>query len=331
MSLQTVKLASATYYGKELTGEFPLIRVTDGDKYSSRDVYVTIVRDNKQITVQAYRKDIEYVGVTSGSPALENLTEVEPELSDEELGAIIKKRFKVMSSLTDAVIAGNVRSLIIAGAPGVGKTFELEGKLQAAETSGAIASYTHLGGKITGLALYAQLWESRHPGSVLVLDDIDVFQDEDMINLLKKALDTGTRRVNWLSSARWLEEQEIDSEFEFEGTIVFISNTNFDAIIKRGGGLAKHLEALIDRSLYLNLKVHTKREIMIRIEQIVTSTNILDANGLTLAQGQELLSWLKVNQNELRDLSLRTLVKLSALMISEGSDWIDIAEVTQLR
>jgi hypothetical protein len=51
--------------------------------------------------------------------------------------------------------------------------------------------------------------------------------------------------VSWLSEARFVSEQdgrELPKTFEFGGSVIFISNYDFDAMIARGHRLAPHLQ-----------------------------------------------------------------------------------------
>lgn len=329
--MKTVTLASSLYYGKEVNGTFPLVEVTNGDKYCSRDVYVRIIRDAKPINVHAFRSDMVIHNDDDGEfkPAMKALPTAH--MTDEEIGKIIKKRFDIMSMMSEGVVNGDIRALIISGAPGVGKTFELERRMQKALLSQEINKFTHLKGKISPLALYMQLFHHKDKGDVLMFDDIDsVFGDETCLNLLKGALDTGRRHLSWMSSSSFLADNDIDEQFEFEGAIVFITNINFDKKIERGGADAVHYQALISRSNYLDLKVHTNREILIRVKQIIESTDIVEEQGLSDQQGEELIEWLDKNFDKMREVSIRTVLKIATYMKTDYNTWSDMAEVMLL-
>lgn len=315
----------ATYYGKEFSGTFPLVSINNGDRYCSRDKYVTIVKDGKTITVQAYEKDIQ----VKGSIGLSfSTTAPQVDQTDEELSELIRSRFSIMNRMGDSLVNGNVRALIVSGAPGVGKTFELEAKIMQAEFDGKAEKVTHVKGRLTGLALMAMLYHHRQKNQILLLDDVDsVFDNETDMNLLKGALDTSKRIVGWNTASPWLADNGIEQQFEFEGSIVFITNKNFDAIIERGGNMAEHMKALISRSNYLDLKCHTAREVLIRVRHLIEDTNILGDNNLTAAQGEEVMQFLKDNLNSLREVSVRTLIKIAQYINEDPVGWMDIAKV----
>ena len=133
MTQATVEVKSSLYYGREVSGNFPFYGVQQGDRWCSREVYLRIERDGKQINVHANRSDFVVTGQNGVVANVDESGTVEEILSEEELEKIIKARFDVMSNMTSSIITGDIRSLIISGAPGVGKTFELEGRLKKAE------------------------------------------------------------------------------------------------------------------------------------------------------------------------------------------------------
>ncbi|AFL47449.1 hypothetical protein ZZ1p0131 [Acinetobacter phage ZZ1] len=258
-------------------------------------------------------------------------TPVAPSETAEEMRARINKRFSVMDMMTKGIINKSIRSLIISGAPGIGKTFTLNRDLQAADDAGEI-EYTILNGKMSPIGLYCKLFECASSNSVLVLDDVDVFSSEDALNLLKAALDTSeTRKVCWSTASSYLKDEGIPLEFEFEGTIVFISNVDFDRELSRGSKLAPHLDALISRSVYLDLGVHTNEEIMVRVEDVILNTDMMFKAGLLESETLEILEWMKSNISRLRNVSLRTALYLASFVKTDEHNWKEIAEVTQLR
>jgi replication-associated recombination protein RarA len=249
----------------------------------------------------------------------------------EEMKARINKRFNVMNIMTNGIINKTIRSLIISGAPGIGKTYTLNRDLEQADADGEI-EYSIVNGKMSPIGLYCKLYECKESNSVLVLDDVDVFSSEDALNVLKAALDTSeTRKVCWSTSSSYLKDEGIPTEFEFEGTIVFITNVDMDREIARGSKLAPHLDALLSRSVYLDLGVHTNEEIMVRVEDVIMNTTMMEKAGLTAAETSEVLEWMKANVKRLRNVSLRTALYLASFVTTDRQGWQEIAEVTQLR
>jgi hypothetical protein len=80
---------------------------------------------------------------------------------------------------------------------------------------------------------------------------------------LKAATDsTKGRKLQWLAETKMLDEEgdRMPRFFDFEGSVIFITNYDFDEFIDRGHKLSPHFEALISRSHYLDLAMKTKQD-----------------------------------------------------------------------
>lgn len=323
-----VQINKGTFRGNDFSGKYVATKTWFPDSVPAHEAHlgdgkVFVMVDGKERGVWVFKSDIEMEGM-----------EVSPQAtveSVEEMKQRINKRFTVMNMMTKGIISGNIRSLIISGAAGIGKTYSLDKALKTAHEYGEIV-YKSINGKISGIGLYEQLWNNRDANSVLLIDDVDVFSDMDMLNLLKAALDTGeTRKVCWSTASSYLDDKNIDKEFEFEGTIVFITNVDIDKELERGSKLAPHLHALVSRSVYLDLGVHSNEEIMVRVEDVILNTNMMQKRGLSDAQTSMALNWMKANVTKLRNVSLRTALYLADFVATDANGWEEIAEVTLLK
>ena len=256
---------------------------------------------------------------------VETVAEIESKLAD---------RFEALAIMSEATGKGINRSLIVSGPAGLGKSFTVEAKLAELEQKGH--SVTYIKGYVRPLALYKLLYETRHPNSVLVFDDSDsVFYDDVSMNLLKGACDSTERRVlHWLSKSIEKEEDEegesIPEKFEFQGSIIFITNYDFDAMIESGNKLAPHFQALVSRSHYLDLAMKTKMDYIVRIRQVVRGGMLRD-RGFNAAEQTMILEFIENNMERLRELSLRMVVKISGLYKMDKSNWQKLAKQTCFR
>lgn len=245
---------------------------------------------------------------------------------------MIKKRFEVMGTLADGVVDCNIRALIVAGSAGVGKTHELERKLEAGVRDDKITSYEAIKGSISAVGLYQALWNNQEKGNVLLLDDTDaVFSDEEALNLLKAALDTSPkRRISWAKASRFLKDEGIPTSFDYEGQIVFITNTDPEAVIEKGTKMAPHMAALLSRAVFLDLCIHDAESILIRIEQVMEESDLLDTLKLSDKDAKQIMKWMKDNVSNLRSISIRTVIQLAGF-IKTTDNWEDIAQITLLK
>lgn len=262
--------------------------------------------------------------------------EAKVEKTDEELVDSQRRRFRTLDRMIAGVIAGRVRSMIVSGPAGIGKTYTAEGMLESAADDSKI-TYQKISGFVKATGLFKAFWNNRHDNSVILIDDADsAFGDEVALNLLKTALDSGKRRmITWGSEKIFMDEvgEEIPSTFEFRGSVIFITNLNFENLIAQGKNLAPHFQALISRSFYIDLNFDSSREYILRIEDVLRNTDMAYSCGLDEKNVEFLISYIKDNMPRLRELSLRMVLKMAQILSFADStdDFMEVASATCLR
>jgi len=250
------------------------------------------------------------------------------ERTDAAILTDLKERFDILSTLTKGAVNKNIRSITVTGAPGVGKTYTVEQILEHAKEQKNIA-FEIIKGAISAVNLYKAAYRNRKAGSVIVLDDADsIFNDEDALNILKVLCDSSAvRRVSWLKESQALISEDIPQSFEFNGAMIFISNLDFQKFVDEGRNkYSQHFEALMSRSMYLDLRLHSRNELGVWIEHVAHAGQIFRREGLTDEQGKAVLSFLRTNRENLRELSLRTLLKTSQL-VKTNTNWERMARI----
>lgn len=247
----------------------------------------------------------------------------------------IAERFTIMYRLSQGIIGGTLRSLIVSGAPGVGKSHTIVGLCDSAHDRGIIKNYEYVkGAQVTGIELYKLFYRTREAGSVVLMDDSDsIYDDEISLNLLKAATDTtARRRMSYLSEAHSLKSQDIPPQFDFEGGMIFITNKDFQTIVDLNNSkLAPHMAALISRSHYLDLALHTQDDLIAWINHMITKQGILIQNGLDKDQQAQALKWLNSNYMNVRELSIRTAIRVADYMKTDFNHWEQFCRVMLLR
>lgn len=328
-----VEIKSALWYKTEISGTFPLCAGYKADSASKRDGYIWIEADfghngaAKKTRVAINEGDFEMLNSNGKAKASATV------LTDKEISQEIEDRFEVLTLLTDGVIKRQIKALIVSGAAGIGKTYNIEHQLEKAEAAGKISKFSMLTGSCSAVGLFLQLWNHQNEGNVLVLDDIDsIFNDEEALNLLKGALDTGRRRsITWTKDSSFLEKEGIDRSFDFHGTVIFITNHNFDALIDKGNKLSVHYEALISRCMYLDLGIHSMREVIIRIRQVIAKTDMMSKLGINKAETDHMMDWMMNNTDTLRKVDLRTMIKLAHIYKTSRKGWQMVAKAALCR
>lgn len=254
--------------------------------------------------------------------------------TDDQIRERINMRFMILEEMTKAVKKGDVRSLLVKGTAGLGKSFGVEKVLHKHEMlsqlSGDKVPYEIVKGAMSALMLYKKLWDYREEKNVLVLDDCDsITTDEVSLNILKAALDSSERRtISWNTNSRFLEDNGIPNSFNFEGGCIFITNLTYSNV--RSKKLQDHLMALESRCHYLDLSINTVREKMLRIEQIVEH-GMMERMGVSDVAQVDIMEFLRTNKERMRELSLRSIVKLCELNKSMPHTWAEVAKMTLLK
>jgi hypothetical protein len=135
--------------------------------------------------------------------------------------------------------------------------------------------------------------------------------------------------IHWNTDSHALRREGIPDSFEFKGGAIFITNIKFDNV--KSKKLRDHLEALESRCHYLDLTIDTDREKILRINQVVTECGMLDDYEFSDAGKQEVIAFVDANKKQLRELSLRTVLKIADLRKSMPDNWRAVAEVTCMR
>jgi len=346
---QYVRITRGTYGKHTINGCFPLVK--GAAKNPQGLYYVTI--DGNYSTVPGIEarncrikvKDLASVEVVS-EEVYEKFTtaqpkedaQQEPTVSDEVRVEQIRERFDILNEMTSAAKAGDVRAMIVSGPPGIGKTFGIVSQLQKASMFDNLKDtnkWEIVKGATSGLGLYKKLYQYSKAGSVLVFDDCDtVLYDDLSLNILKAALDSGKKRIiQWNTESRVLDREGIPDKFEFEGSVLFVTNVKFDFV--KSKKLLDHLGALMSRCHYIDLTLDTVRDKMLRIKDVMTNGMLNDykfEEGVKPDDVQaEILAYMEDNRSKLRELSLRTALKIADLYAMNPSRWRAIADTTILR
>lgn len=355
MSIQ-VQISKGYYRGKLITGTFPQVKAwQDGAKGG----FVTIrnpspeancppvqrvnceLEDTKMldgageelashITVDTDEKTGKMVVGTDYESAF-----VQSE-TDEEAMDRIEATFLMLDKITDACSRNIIRGLVVSGPPGIGKSFGVEKQLEAANMFRTLAGkdpkYEIISGGVSSIGLYQKLYFNRTPEQVLVFDDCDgVLFEEECLNLLKAALNSGDkRRICWNKESRVLSTEGIPEYFDFEGSIIFLSNIDFERTIAKGSRIASHMEAIMSRCHYLDLEIGSMRDKLLRIKQIIRD-GMLAPYLFTPVEEKAVQDFVFDNAEYMREVSLRMVKKVADFVKADPNGWMEMAEATCLQ
>ena len=333
--MSTVRIVSGTYRnetvknevftlvkGYQLGSKGGFVRVKNEGQFPGRSAELKINVDNQNC--------IEYL---SGKAVVE--TKVEATETETEAMDRIASRFAVLDEMSGACIKGDIRAMIVTGPAGIGKSHGVTTQMEKAtlfdQVAGKKARFEVVKGAMSGIGLFAKLYKFSDAKNVLVFDDCDIWEDQDAINVLKGALDSGkTRRISWNKDSRILREEGIPNSFNFNGSVIFITNKSFDN--KKASKMQPHLDALQSRCHFLDLTVDTERDKMLRIKQVHRDADggLFKDYDFTQEQTDEIMSFIWDNHNKLREVSLRMCLKVADLVKISGN-WRELAKATCMK
>ena len=299
--------------------------VVDGKNWGKGKVRVKLNAGDFDVLSTGPAVDDEYEFVAAEPVE----TETDAEVMDR-IGA----RFEILDEMTRATINGDIRAMIVQGPPGVGKSYGVTTQLEQAnlfqDIAGRAPKYEVIKGALTSLGLYATLYKHSDPGHVLVFDDCDMlFYDDLSLNILKAALDSGKkRRICWNADSHMLRREGVPDSFDFKGSVIFITNLDFAHI--KSHKLQDHLAALQSRCHFIDLSVNSRRDKILRIEQVINAGMLTEYNFSEVEQN-ELVQFVKTNADRMREISLRLIIKIADLKKIMPLTWKKTEEVTLMK
>lgn len=339
--MSTIRILSGSYRNQPVRNEvFTLVK---GFQTGKKGNYVTVKNDGQfpgysdevKVKVDAMTS-IEFL---NGSPIVSQVSEAPAEVvteTDEQAMDRIKDRFAILDEMSKACINGDIRSMIVTGPPGVGKSFGVTTQMQKAslfdQVVGRKLRFEIVKGTMSAIGLFALLYKYSDSKNVLVFDDCDIWEDQDAVNILKGALDSGkTRRISYNKDSRLLREEGVPNTFDFHGSIIFITNKTFDN--KRATKIQPHLDALQSRSHFLDLTINTERDKMLRIKQVHRDADpgLFVDYGFDKVQEDMVLDFMWDNHTKLREISLRMTLKIADLVKISPTNWQNLARATCMK
>jgi replicative DNA helicase len=331
--MQNVRIKEGTYKirGKDTSMSGLVFPLVEEFKVGAKGGYVTV--DGSAVNGFPERN----IKISCGGPEDYELVgsdvkTTEREETDEEIIERIRTRFDMLQDMTKAVRKGDVRAMIVSGPPGVGKSHGVEQVLDRYETLeqlGGKKTHEVIKGAMSPIGLYCKLYKNSAKGNVVVFDDCDsIFNDELSLNILKAALDSKKRRtIHWNTDSFKLRNEGVPDQFNFEASAIFITNLKFDKV---KGKLREHLNALESRCHYMDLTIDTERDKMLRIRQVIRD-GMLNTYALSDDIKEEIIDFVDINKKRLRELSLRTVLKVADLAVAFPNRWESYAENTVMR
>ena len=345
MSTAFIRIKSGAYRATDVSGQ--VFQLVEQFKLTGKGGYVTVKNGGKfpgfpeeiRIKVEGMT-DYEFAseGDFDGLVATVDgdvQAAIQDSQTDEERMEEIAERFEMLHEMTKAAVGGDIRAMIVSGPPGVGKSYGVEQEIEKATLFDIVAGKKLraevVKGSATPIGLYQTLYKYSDENCVVVFDDCDsILLDDVSLNLLKGALDSGKKRkISWLAESSTLRREGIPDSFNFNGSVIFITNMKFDKM--KSQKLKDHLDALQSRCHYLDLTLDTMRDKLLRIKQIAKTGALFEDMDITDVGQDVIIEFMDKNKNSLREMSLRMAIKIAQLYKSFPNNWEKMARSTCMK
>ena len=256
-----------------------------------------------------------------------------PKESDEVVIERISNTFVVLEELTEQIAQTNIHSLIVRGVAGIGKSFVVDQILRKMSLDYMSMenkkNYEFVSGSATPIAVYKKLFARRERGLITVFDDCDsIMANKEALSVLMAGLDSKpVRTISWLGESHALRRESIEDSFQFEGSVIILTNTPFD---DKNNALAPQLTALRSRSHMLDLGIQSVREQLLRIKQVVNERGMLDKYEFEQEIVEDILAFITSNAPYMNDLSLRAVLKIAAIAYNKPDRWRQIVSIASI-
>jgi hypothetical protein len=247
----------------------------------------------------------------------------------------INERFEFLADYVDMVASRDMKSTIICGSGGLGKSYtvfrqlaknnivdvtssvanqedgseEFQKEMSNLIGNNSVNEYVTVKGYTTAKGLFRTLYENRN--RTIVFDDCDsALQNDTSANLLKAALDSYSKRIVTWNAESFGKDSDLPKSFEFTGGVIFISNLP----------MAKIPQALISRSAPADVSM-TREEVITRMRMIVSGGEFMDDVDMNIKT--EALDFIEkhIDNPQIQSINLRTLIAVVTNRRCKPANW----------
>jgi hypothetical protein len=250
----------------------------------------------------------------------------------------VKNRYQTINKMVSIFINNPdaaMRGVLISGDAGFGKTHFTKLGLSEIENIDDV-DYVK-GSSITAAAMYCKLYQSKDPGQVLVLDDVDIVHKTSaernaILDMFKAATEptTDDRTIEWARADRntLMKDNDIPNKFVFKGSIVWITNERIEDIAQQA---KSHWNAISSRFRQIPVWLNEQEKLMYTIH-LVEDVDILgkDCNAKEGGYSDDIkkktIDYIRKNWKSMNDVSPRVSISIADTIENFPNDWETYAE-----
>lgn len=244
----------------------------------------------------------------------------------------VQDRFKTVQSMTEMFVTSDsvMRGLLIHGNAGMGKTHFVKQAFIKTETTDRV-QYVK-GSSITAPALYVLMYLNREKGDVLVLDDVDIIHKSSgevstILDLFKGATEPtkGERLIGWqrATANKLMVDNNVPMEFDFQGSIVWITNDSTEEIAKKAKG---HWTAISSRFRQVPIWLNEQEKLMYTLH-LIEEHNMLGEDceakdgGFAEEVIEDTIAYIHKNYRAMNDVTPRVAISIADTRHTFPNDW----------
>jgi hypothetical protein len=242
-------------------------------------------------------------------------------------------RFDTVHTMTKSFVSPKysaLKGLLVSGDAGTGKTYWVKKAFKDAKAEKRVEYIK--GASISAPALYVKLYLNRGKGRVVVLDDCDIIhkspaEKNAILDMLKGATDVtkGERMISWerASANQLMRENEVPMSFDFQGTIIWITNDTVEDIAKKA---KNHWNAIGSRFNIVPVYLNTQEKLLYTIH-LIEDCEMLGKNcegkegGYTSKVISDTVDYIKNNYKVLHEITPRVATKIADIRENYPSKW----------
>lgn len=249
----------------------------------------------------------------------------------------VKDKFSSIQHVSEVFVTGNSaqRGLLISGDAGTGKSHFVKQAFISTKTTHKV-DYNK-SKTFTAPAFYAKLWENRMKGDVVVFDDcsLESMSTGDFrkfTDFLKGGLDLlkGPKMIGYEVTTKnpLFKELGVPREFDFQGSIIWITNSRFNKLEKKFGD---HWDAIKGRFIGVEVFLSKEEKYMYTM-YLIEDMDILGKNceakdgGYSKKIIKDTLSYLSQNYSNFKEITPRIAIKVADTMNEYPKIWKTILD-----
>ena len=244
----------------------------------------------------------------------------------------VKNKFTTIQKIAEIFVTSDSpqRGLLVSGDAGTGKSHFIKQAFIQTNSKNRVDYRKSV--SFTAPMLYAALWENRKRGDVIVFDDcsLESMSASDFrkwTDWIKGGLEltSGKRMIGYEAATKnkHFEKEGIEASMDFQGSIIWITNSRFDKLEKKFGDSWDAVDTRFNTlSVFLS-----KEEKFMYTTHLVEDLDMLGINCDAKEGGypneiiEETMNFLSDKYDDFKDITPRVAIKVADTIYTYGDDW----------